>query len=326
MQLTIIGAGAIGGTIGAHLIRDGHDVLLCDADPAHVDAISRGGLSIEGPVENFTVAARAVTPDGLPGTFSRVAIAVKSHHTARAARLLRGRLEPGGYVVSLQNGLTGDAITAVAGPGRLVASFVNFGADVLAPGRILQGNVATVRVGEPGGGVITPRVAELARTLPYAQATGNIMGYLWGKEAYGAMLFAGAVSPLSIAESLEDPRWRPLMLAIAREVLAQAPVPPEGFDGFEPADLDGSLDRLAAFNRGSAKSHSGIYRDLVVRKRRTEVNGQLGGLTGPLTRYVAELIHAIERGERQCDVANLAELADYERRLRAGRAGPPGSG
>ena len=321
MQLTIIGAGAIGGTIGAHLVRDGHDVLLCDTDRAHVDAINRGGLSIEGPVDNFTVSARAVTPDGLPGTVGRTAIAVKSHHTAQAAQLLRGRLDASGYVVSLQNGLTADAITAVTGPGRLVASFVNFGADVLAPGRILQGNVGTVRVGEPDGGMITPRVAELARALPYARATGNIMGFLWGKEAYGAMLFAGAVSPLSIAESLEDPRWRPLMLAIAREVLAQAPVPPEGFDGFEPGDLDGSLDRLAAFNRGSAKSHSGVYRDLVVRKRKTEVDGQLGGLSGPLTAYVVELIHAIERGERHCDVANLEELADYERRLRAGRAG-----
>jgi ketopantoate reductase len=48
VQLTIIGAGAIGGTIGAHLIRDGHDVLLCDADQEHVDAINRRGLSIEG--------------------------------------------------------------------------------------------------------------------------------------------------------------------------------------------------------------------------------------------------------------------------------------
>lgn len=89
-----------------------------------------------------------------------------------------------------------------------MASFINFGADLLAPGRILQGNAATVRVGEPGGGAITPRVAELAWVLPYAQATGNIMGFLWGKEAYGAMLFAGAVSPLSIAETLEGQRWR----------------------------------------------------------------------------------------------------------------------
>ena len=180
----------------------------------------------------------------------------------------------------------------------------------------MQGNIGTFRVGEPEGGEITPRVAELAGALPYAEPTANIMGYLWGKEAYGAMLFAGAVSPLSIAESLEDPRWRPLMLAIAREVLAQAPVPPEGFDGFEPGDLEGSLDRLATFNRGSAKSHSGIYRDLVVRKHKTEVDGQLGGLRGPLTTRVTELIHSIERGERPVDVANLELLADYERSLR----------
>ena len=109
MQLTIIGAGAIGGTIGARLIRGGHDVLLCDADTAHVGAINRRGLSIEGPVENFTVAARAVTPDGLPGSLGRVAIAVKSHHTAQAAALLPGRLDPQAYVVSFQNGLTVDA-------------------------------------------------------------------------------------------------------------------------------------------------------------------------------------------------------------------------
>jgi hypothetical protein len=131
----------------------------------------------------------------------------------------------------------------------------------------------------------------------------------------GAMLFAGAVSPLPIAETLEDPHWRPLMLAIAREVLAQAPVAPMGFDGFEPDDLEGSLDRLAAFNRGSAKTHSGIYRDLVVRKRKTEVDGQLGGLRGPLTTRVTELIHAIERGQRPVDVANLEQLARYERSL-----------
>jgi 2-dehydropantoate 2-reductase len=319
MQLTIIGAGAIGGTIGAHLIRDGHDVLLCDADRAHVEAINRAGLAIEGPVENFTVPARAVTPDGLPPVLGKTAIAVKSHHTAQAAELLRGRLDPGGYVVTVQNGLTSDAITAVTGPAALVTSFVNFGADLLAPGQILQGNIGTVRVGEPAGGAVTPRVAELAAALPYARATGNIMGFLWGKEAYGAMLFAGAVSDLSIAETLEDPRFRPLMLAIAREVLAQAPVPPEGFDGFEPGDLEGSLDRLAAFNRGSAKSHSGIYRDLAVRHRKTEADGQLGGLSGPLTGYVAELIAAIERGERTCEVANLELLAACERTERLGR-------
>jgi 2-dehydropantoate 2-reductase len=318
MQLTIIGAGAIGGTIGAHLLRDGHDVLFCDADPAHVEAINSGGLTIEGPVENFTVAARAVSPEDLPDRLERVAIAVKSHHTVQAAELLRDRLAPDGYLVSFQNGLTADTLAAVVGGERLIVSFVNFGADVLAPGRIMQGNIGAFRVGELTG-EITPRLRELAEALPYAQATDNIMGFLWGKEAYGAMLYAGAVSDLSIADSLEDPRWRPLMLGIAREVLAQAPVRPEGFDGFDPHDLEGSLARLVAFNRASAKSHSGIYRDLMVRRRKTEVEDLLRDLAGPLTTYAGELIKAIERGERTCEVANLELLAAYERAERLGR-------
>jgi 2-dehydropantoate 2-reductase len=319
MQLTIIGAGAIGGTIGAHMIRAGHDVLLCDADPAHVEAINRDGLTIEGPVENFTVKARAVTPDGLPERLHHVAIAVKSHHTDQAAQLVRDRLDPGGWLVSFQNGLTADRLSAVVGAHRLIVSFVNFGADVLGPGRIMQGNIGTFRVGEPAGGEITPRVRELVEALPYAEATGNIMGFLWGKEAYGAMLYAGAVSDLSIADSLEAPEWRPLMLGIAREVLAQAPVKPEGFDGFDPDDLEGSLDRLVTFNRNSAKSHSGIYRDLMVRKRKTEVDDLLHDLSGPLTTFTGELIKAIERGERTCEVANLRLLAAYERAERLGR-------
>ena len=319
MQLTIIGAGAIGGTIGAHLIRSGHDVLLCDADPAHVEVINRDGLTIEGPVENFTVPARAVTPEDLPDRLHHVAIAVKSHHTAAAAELVRDRLDPDGYLVSFQNGLTADTLSAVVGPDRLLVSFVNFGADVLSPGHIMQGNIGTFRVGEPAGGEITPRVRELVEALPYAEATGNILGFLWGKEAYGAMLYAGAVSDLSIADSLEAPEWRPLMLGIAREVLAQSPVKPEGFDGFEPDDLEGSLARLVTFNRRSAKSHSGIYRDLMVRKRKTEVDDLLHDLAGPLTTYTGEIIKAIERGERTCEVANLELLAAYERSERLGR-------
>jgi 2-dehydropantoate 2-reductase len=318
MQLTIIGAGAIGGTIGAHLIRDGHDILFCDADPAHVDTINRDGLTIEGPVENFTVPARAVTPENLPDRLEHAAIAVKSHHTAQAAELLRDRLTPDGYLVSFQNGLTADTLAAVVGRERLIVSFVNFGADVLGPGRIMQGNIGTFRIGELTG-EITPRLRELAEALPYAEATGNILGFLWGKEAYGAMLYAGAVSDLSIADSLEDPRWRPLMLATAREVLAQAPVEPEAFDGFDPRDLEGSLARLVTFNRTSAKSHSGIYRDLMVRKRKTEVDDLLRDLAGPLTTYAGEIIKAIERGERTCEVANLELLAAYERAERLGR-------
>jgi 2-dehydropantoate 2-reductase len=310
MKITIIGSGAIGGTLGAHLIRAGHDITLCDADAAHVTAIRDHGLIIEGPVNQFTVAANAITPAELPDQVGQAIVAVKSLHTRDAAELLRGRLAPGGCVLTVQNGLTADVLAEAVGPDRVVSSFVNFGADVMAPGRIMQGNIGTFRVGELAGGQITPRVRELAGALPYAEPTGNVLGYLWGKEAYGAMLWAGAVSDLTIAEHLEDPRYRPVMLAVAREVLAQAPVPVESFDGFDPADLEGSLDRLAAFNRASAKQYSGIYRDLVVRQRKTEIDAVLRDISGPIFAQVAAIIHDIEAGRRVNCRANLDELAD----------------
>jgi 2-dehydropantoate 2-reductase len=315
--LVVIGAGAIGGTLGAHMARAGHDVLLCDVDAEHVAAIREHGLSIEGPVEEFTVAVPAVTPDELPDRIDRAIVAVKSHHTPAAAELLRDRLAPDGYVLTVQNGLTADVLVNALGADRVVSSFINVGADLLGPGRIVQGNVAAFHVGELTGGEITPRVRELADLLPYAQPTGNVLGYLWGKEAYGAMLWAGAVSDLTIAESLEAREYQPLMVALAREVLAQAPVPVESFDGFDPADLEGSLARLAAFNRRSAKQYSGIYRDLVVRKRKTEIDSMLRDLDGPIFTKIGEIVHDIEQGRRVNEVANLDELAAFAAALPA---------
>jgi 2-dehydropantoate 2-reductase len=309
--LVIIGGGAIGGTIGAHMVRAGQDVVLCDADEAHVAAIRENGLRIEGPVDEFTVQIPAILPAELPDRIDRAIVAVKSLHTRAAADLLRDRLAPDGYVLTVQNGLTADTLIEAVGRERVISSFVNFGADLMGPGVILQGNVATFRVGELDGGVITPRVRELAAALPYAEPTDNVLGYLWGKEAYGAMLWAGAVSDLPIAEHLVHPAYRPVMIAIAREVLDQAPVPVESFDGFEPDDLEGSLDRLAEFNRRSAKKHSGIYRDLMVRRRKTEIDEMLRDIKGPIFDKVAEIVHDIEQGRRTCEVANLDELAAF---------------
>jgi 2-dehydropantoate 2-reductase len=319
MRYVVLGCGAIGGTVAAGLVRDGHDVLVSDADPAVVAAINSRGLRIEGPIENFTVRVPAVLPADLPERLDGpVLVAVKSQHTAAAAASLAGRMHGDGFVVSLQNGLNADQLAAVVGPDRVVEAFVNFGADVTAPGVVLRGSRETFVIGEIDG-TISDRVRAVAADIADARPAEHIMGYLWGKEAYGAMLAAIAVSDLSIADGLEDPAYGPLLVAVAREVLDQAPVTPLGFDGFDPEDLAGSLTPLVAFNRRSAKTHSGIYRDLMVRHRPTEVPAHLGGLSGPMLRRVVELITEIEQGRRTCERANLDLLAAYERLERLGR-------
>jgi 2-dehydropantoate 2-reductase len=309
MDYVVVGAGAIGGTIGARLARDGHDVLLCDADAEHVAAVNERGLAVEGPVEQFTARVPAVLPDGLPDALGAVLLAVKSQHTDAALDSIAPRLAPDGFVVSLQNGLNEPAIAARVGEERTVGAFVNFGADYLAPGRIFVGGAGALYVGELDGRE-SKRVARLVRDLPGGKSTANILGFLWGKEAYGAMLFATAVSDLSIADALAEPRYRTLFVMLAREVLDVAPVDVEPFDGFDPDDLDGSIDRLVEFNRRSAKTHSGIYRDLAVRRRKAET-AILEDVDGPLVQRTLELIHQIEDGGRVCEAANLDLLAAY---------------
>jgi 2-dehydropantoate 2-reductase len=329
------GAGAIGGTLGAHLARAGHDVTLVDIVPEHVDAINRSGISITGPIAAFTIPLPAFTPDTLHGRWDTIVLATKAQHTEPATRALLPHLTPAGCVVSAQNGLNELAIAAIVGEARTVGAFVNFGADYLEPGVILYGGRATVVVGEAFGEQrVTPRVVAIRDTWrdfdERATATANIWGYLWGKEAYGAMLFATALTNDSIADALARPEYRGLYLALAREILAVAlarGVHPEAFDGFDPAAYlpdapagaaEQSLDHLVAHNRKSAKTHSGIWRDLAVRKRPTEVDAQLGivvrlgteaGVPTPLTRRVIELIHEIERGERAQSMATLDALA-----------------
>ena len=115
-----------------------------------------------------------------------------------------------------------------------------------------------------GGELTAARASASARSsreLPDAEAPRNIIGYLWAKEAYGAMLFATAVSDLSIADALAEARYRHVFVRLAHEVLATRAGPrPEPFDGFDPADLDGSIERLVEFNRGSAKTHRDLPR------------------------------------------------------------------
>ncbi|MBK1658116.1 ketopantoate reductase family protein [Paracraurococcus ruber] len=318
--VVIWGAGAIGGTIGAHLARAGHPVLFVDMVAEHVAAMNDRGLTIEGPVAQFSVPARAVTPEAVRGRHRLVLLAVKAHHTEAAMQALAPHLAEDGAVVSCQNGLNELVIAERAGRGRTIGAFVNFGADYHAPGRIMFGNRGAVVVGELDG-ARTPRIAALHAMLlefePDAVLSDNVFGYLWGKAAYGAILKASALTNDSIADFIASPARRPLVIALAREILriaAAEGVTPIGFDGFDPAafarndaaGMAASLDRLEAYNRASAKSHSGIWRDLAVRKRPTDVSAQLApvraaarrqGIATPLADRLVALVEAVQDGK-----------------------------
>lgn len=330
MRIVIWGAGAIGGTLGAYLIRAGHDILFVDVVEEHVAMINRAGLQITGPVDEFTVSATAAMPGQLGEKYPIILLCTKAQHTEEATETLANFLADDGYVMSVQNGLNELIIREIVGSDRTLGAFINFSADYHAPGKILFGGRGAVVVGELNGAV-TPRLERIGAAFrdfdKDTLVTDDLWGYLWGKEAYGAMLFVSALTNESIADALADPSYRGLYIRAAQEILEVATtigVQARGFNGFEPAafvagdtdEINRSLDTLVAFNRASAKTHSGIWRDLAIRKRRTEVlmyepiltEGERTGVGLPLTRRWIAMIREIEDGKRPQAIRNLDEL------------------
>ena len=345
--IVIWGAGAIGGTIGAHLVRAGYEVVFVDVVEEHVSKIAAGALTIEGPIASFTVGSEATTPERVNGSFDLILLCVKAHHTVDATRMLAPHLAEGGAVVSCQNGLNPLTISSAVGRERTIGAFVNFSADWVEPGRITYGARSPLAIGELDG-QMTQRLEQLRELLavfePDIIATDNILGYLWGKVAYGAMLGASALTNATMVEFISDPENRSAIRRVIGEVLEVARaegVRPLGFQGFDPdaflsgdvAAIDASIEANLAFKRRSAKKHSGYWRDLAVRKRPTDIGVQLApvqeaalrrGISTPVIDALLAAVASVERGERVLGPELAAEVNFAARGIAA--AVPPNTG
>ena len=330
--IVIWGSGAIGGSVGAFMARAGENVLFVDRVADHVAAMNETGLRISGPIAEFTTAVRAVTDDAIEGAFDTVFLCVKGQDTVAAMEALKPHLAEDGCVVSLQNGLNEPVIADLIGVERTVGAFINFGADYHGAGHIFYGGRSAVVVGEVDNS-IRPRTERLHRLLKIfeenAILTDNISGYLWSKMGYISLLFATAMVDATIDEVMASKPHRPLLEALAREVMSVAEAKGltlEGFDPYEPSgftkDADAAATRAAFetmvdYRNRSEKRHSGMWRDIAVRKRKTEVKQLLvpmveeadaQGVPVPLNKRMIELVYDIEEGRRPQSWDNLSVL------------------
>lgn len=336
MVITIIGAGAIGGVIGAYLIKNGEEVVFVDRDIDHVEAMNKNGLTIQMKDSNFTVKAEAYTVEDflkVKKSVDTVFLAVKAQHTKEAIQPFEKLMHNDSFVVSFQNGLCENVIASIVGESRTVGCFVNLFADYISPGNIEYGGVGSLYIGEIDGKE-SNRVNDLRDRLQCwgnAKATQNIFGYLWSKLAYGSILTATALTNNEIADFFEECEFHPLLNAIGTEVLQVAEkqgITPEPFDNWSPGllypnkkdlELENSYFEIARLLRGYTKTRTGIWRDLAVRKRKTEVFDQLGpviiigeklGFTMPLTQSIVSMIQEIEGGTREMSMKNIDELKE----------------
>ncbi|CAM5458706.1 ketopantoate reductase family protein [Leifsonia shinshuensis] len=331
-KYTIIGAGAIGGTLGAYLQLGGSDVLLIDSNREHVESVQADGLEIRRPNSVLRVPVPITTPDRAPDRLGAVLLAVKAPATDNASRWIASRLRDDGWVASLQNGLLEPVIAAHVGPTRTVAGFVDLFADLVAPGIIQDGGHGAIALGEHCGPA-SDRVRALAADLRCwgrPVISDNVPGFLWAKLGFAAMLAATALVDEDMGDLID--RHRRGMHALVREILGVAVaegVVLEDFDAFaphaylgRPKVADRATDSLVAWLATQAKKRSGYWRDLAVHRRGTEVSAQFGpvvqrasrlGLDVPLTRWLIATMADAEAGRLDDGEDALLELDELGR-------------
>jgi len=333
-KIAIWGSGAIGGTIGARLVRTGEEVLLVDTVKSHVETMNTEGLFIEDDDKGVNVKVKAFLPEELKPPLDLVFLAVKAHHTLDAIRMIKSLIEKNSIVISLQNGLNEELIAEQIGMERTMGALVNFSADYIAPGHILYGGKGSLILGELDG-KITERLQQISILLNkamFTQITDNLWGYKWSKVCYGALLVATALVGEPVYEIvLRSKLIQEMLVALVCELLEVAKahqIKIEPFDEFFPElfwkALEGDQESLVkAMNvianhyKNQTKGKTGIWRDLAVKKRKTEVDVLIGGvvrkgeaigLQCPMTQRLIQLIHEIEDGKRSMKWENLDEL------------------
>ena len=233
-KIAIVGAGALGGHVGAYLTREGYDVTLIDPWPEHVNQMCMNGLTLTGLTEQecFTQPVNAIHVTDLQKTahdrlFDFAFISMKSYDTLWATHLIKDYLTPEGFCISLQNGINEDRVASVVGWGKTLGCIAStIAVELRAPGDIIRnvklgGQQRTIfMVGEVHGR-ITPRVKKISEMLgciDSAAPTNNLWGHRWSKLMVNCMR-----NPISAATGRggnandQDPHTRQLAVRLAGE-------------------------------------------------------------------------------------------------------------
>lgn len=215
----IVGAGAIGSILGAHLARAGHSVVML-ARGNRARQVVTDGLHITGLVE-FSTPVRVLCDATHLRSAEVLIIAMKMPGTADALASLRHvKL---GAVFSIQNGpLKNELLTDVFGEQRVLGSLADVSGEMLDSGEIVFTRNVNVLVGEMSGEA-SPRAQHIAGIIDAsgvrAAASENIQNLEWSKfAAWGGLMALSVTTRATTWSYLTDPGSARVIARLVREM------------------------------------------------------------------------------------------------------------
>lgn len=187
MKIVMLGAGALGSTIGGTLAKT-NEVIFVDQWKDHVDLINRQGLKMTDETKDCFVPVQAQTTGQGIGVVDLVIVLVKSFATKTAIQQLKetGVLGEKTLVMSLQNGLGNEeTIADVIGKENVISGKTYCGGRLIEAGYVAGRTEGKwTYIGELNG-KNTPRIQEVAKTFNEAgllcEVSDNIQGLIWDK-------------------------------------------------------------------------------------------------------------------------------------------------
>ncbi len=218
-DFAILGAGAIGSILGAHLIRAGHSVAML-ARGRRAELLETQGLRITGLAE-FSVRTRVVREPGDLRSAEVLIVAMKTPGTDRALESLRHvRVAT---ALSIQNGTLKDELLAnTFGARTVVGALADTSGEVLPDGTVLFTRNVNLLVGESSG-VLSARVQRISAALDAAGisalAVPNILSLEWSKfSAWGGLVALSVLTRAASWRFLSDPDAALVLARLVREL------------------------------------------------------------------------------------------------------------
>ena len=315
MKVCVIGAGAMGCLYGGRLAEAGYDVTLIDIWEAHVAAINSAGLRLDGIDGERRVKIAATTDAATVRPVDVAIVLVSANSTALAGKTAARLLAPGGFVLSLQNGIGNfEALAGVLGEERVMAGLSYDSAAIGGPGHVSHTNAGPTWLGERDGSRTTrldQLVAALTQSGLQPVIVDDIVGFIWDKWVLNSAI--NAVSAITGLRQGEIPRTPPVdefQTRIIDEILAV--VAAKGLRLHDP-DIKQAIKRQCwkKFNKPSMLQH-------IEAGKRTEIDalngavvreGKALGVPTPFNEALTLLIKGLEKSRAQ---AVHGPSIDYE--------------
>jgi 2-dehydropantoate 2-reductase len=286
MRISIMGAGGVGGYLGAKLCAAGNEVVFV-ARGAHLVALKSDGLILKG-VEPLKVAHVECTDDPSSiGPVDVVLFCVKLYDTVGAAELIAPMVAGHTGVITLQNGIDSvPSVGAIVGAEQVLGGAAYFPANITAPGEVTYfGKIASkphIAFGEPGGGV-SQRANDYATAFRRAGIEVDVPSdtdrMLWEK----FLLIAGVSASTTLCRAnVGAVRGDPDMRWMMRESIEEAARVAHAAGVGLPADVTDQVMAILDANPADGKSSQLV--DLE-NARRLELEGLSGAVVRAGLRY-----------------------------------------